>query len=86
MYKIRLFRAYSRKRWWVINKPMRGQFIKVFNNLNELAKYLHHNKYVFPVSLLDDLTNHEIKVVWNKMRAMNRKAYRKQKQGEQNDS
>lgn len=86
MYKIRLFRAYSRKRWWIINKPKLGQFIKVFNDLNELAKYLHHNKYVFPVSLHNDLTNHEIKIVWNKMRAMDRKAYRKQKQGEQNDS
>lgn len=86
MYKIRLFRAYSRKRWWVINKPKRGQFIKVFNDLNELAKYLHHNRYVFAVSLHDDLTTHEIKILWNKMRAMDRKAYRKQKQGEQNDS
>lgn len=80
MYKIRLFRAYSRKRWWVVNKPKIGQFIKVFNDLNELAKYLHHNRYVFAVSLHDDLTNHEIKILLNKMRAMDRKAYRKQKE------
>lgn len=80
MYKIRLFRAYSRTRWWIINIPKRGQFIKVFSDLNELAKYLHHNRYVFPVSLRDDLTTHEIKILFNKMRAMNRKAYRKQKE------
>ena len=75
MIKVRMFRSCSTntKNWWKLNRYKKGQFIKVFNDLNELVNYCLNSKTVFLVNPMEDLSKDQRAIFIKKYIALYRK-------------